>query len=162
MNESTPDLDDFLLSLKWTETFALFFVFASDPVLKDGFLARLDGLFPSELERIEPSSHAAAAHEILGWVRAYPTDTVLRAPVLLDLSFGHDDPQWRGPRDNLLARLNESREILRQRMLRPVIIMLPVDYCPIIKETAPDLWSVRQSYGLRLDMDGDTNDGLRP
>ena len=137
--------------MEWSETFALFFLFCSAPILKDEFLTRLDKLFRfrvAPLERLQPKQPDTAAEEVLSWVRAYPVDTAYRAPVWLDLSTDHN-PAWYQSRDNLMARLNEHRELLRQKLRRPVIVVLSVDYRPLLREIAPDLWAVRQ-YSLEL------------
>ena len=142
---------NFRCHVEWSETFALFFLFCSAPILKDEFLTRLDKLFRfrvAPLERLQPKQPDTAAEEILSWVRAYPVDTAYRAPVWLDLS-ADQDPQWRDARDNLIARLNEHRELLRQKLRRPVIVVLPIDYRPCLREIAPDLWAVRQ-YSVEL------------
>ena len=158
MNSSTrltelgeQEWENFRRHVEWSETFALFFLFCSAPILKDEFLTRLDKLFRfrvAPLERLQPKQPDTAAEEVLSWVRAYPVDTAYRAPVWLDLSTDHN-PAWHESRDNLIARLNEHRELLRQKLLRPVIVVLSVDYRPLLREIAPDLWAVRQ-YSLEL------------
>ncbi|MGZ8249474.1 hypothetical protein, partial [Methylomagnum sp.] len=83
--------------------------------------------------------------------RRYPKGAASRSPIWLDLSHDHD-PAWSAARANLLARLNEHREVLRNKLNGPFIVVLPVDYRPRLWEIAPDLWSIRQySQELRAE-----------
>lgn len=44
----------------------------------------------------------------------------------------------------LLARLNERRELMRKNIQRPMILVLPSGFQRQVRETAPDLWSIRE------------------
>ena len=71
------------------------------------------------------------------------------APLWLDLATGRDHA-WERARDNLVARSNEHRDLLRQQLRRPVILLLPSGYRPRLRDLAPDLWSIRD-FSLELD-----------
>ncbi len=44
---------------------------------------------------------------------------------------------------NLMGRLNERRDLLRARIQATLILALPFDTANLVRELAPDLWSVR-------------------
>jgi hypothetical protein len=71
------------------------------------------------------------------------------APLWIDLAAGRGHA-WERARDNLVVRLNEHRDLLRQRLRRPVILLLPSGYRQRLHELAPDLWSIRD-FSLDLD-----------
>ncbi len=87
---------------------------------------------------------------MLGLIRT-PSDLYEHAvaPLWLDLSISRGD-DWNRACDVLIARLNEHRELLRQRLRRPIILALPAAYAQRLRELAPDLWSIRD-FSLNLD-----------
>jgi hypothetical protein len=143
---------NFSRHVEWSESFALFFLFCSNTPLYDAFLTQLDRLYISRhtpMEKLRLKRHTTATEEILTWIRVcQDDDTTCRMPVWLDLSVEYD-ADWDKDRDNLIARLNEHRELLRQKLHRPLIIVLPLNYKIRLREIAPDLWAVR-GYSLEL------------
>ncbi len=138
--------------VEWTSGFGLVFVFCSNPALQAAFYQRLADLHRtrvSQVERLMPSSPENYPHEVLGLIRS-PSEVLehARAPLWVDLN--QDGDAWRKARDTLVARLNEHRELLRKRFQRVIILVLPHDYRPQLRDLAPDLWSIRN---LALDLD---------
>ena len=62
-------------------------------------------------------------------------------------SLPHDSDQgglqWRKAWQYVAARLNERREALRERLQTNLILVGPPELEPLLREHAPDLWSVR-------------------
>lgn len=55
---------------------------------------------------------------------------------------------WDVAREQLLRRLNERRELLRARLQRPLLLVLPENFLARAAQLAPDLWSIRQAAAL--------------
>jgi hypothetical protein len=53
------------------------------------------------------------------------------------------DEAWNRARLVFLARLNERRFLLEQRMPCPLVLVLPADFRPAARSIAPDIWHVR-------------------
>lgn len=87
--------------------------------------------------------------------------------------------QWRKAWQYVAARLNERREALRERLQTTLILVGPPELEPLLREHAPDLWSVRafvarftqseehsgsagQASPLRHASEGDNSQGPKP
>jgi hypothetical protein len=139
--------------VEWANGFALVVLFSSNPALYGLLRDRLANIYRtrvSHLQQVIPQSAETLTEEVMSLIR---TPSALHehaaAPLWLDLATGRDHV-WERARDNLVVRLNEHRDLLRQRLRRPVILLLPSDYRPRLRELAPDLWSIRD-FSLDLD-----------
>jgi tetratricopeptide (TPR) repeat protein len=151
----TPDGEnswlEFRRHIEWSNGFSLILLFCSHAGIVDLFCRRLTDIcrmHVSHLEHIAPKSPETVAEEVLGRLRGQ--NRVLRemaAPICIELN--RHGGEWDRARDNLLARLNEHRELLRNRWRRPTIIILPRGYRERVRLIAPDLWSVR-AYSLEM------------
>jgi tetratricopeptide (TPR) repeat protein len=140
--------------VEWAEGCALIVLFSSTPAVHDVLRERLEQIYRtrvSHLQQVTPCSAETLTAEIMSLIRT-PSELYehARVPLWLDPSISPHDTAWQKARDNPLARLNEHRELLRQRLHRPVIIVLPAGYRPRLREGAPDLWSIRD-FSLELD-----------
>ena len=138
----------------WSTEFALIFLFSSSTNVVDIFRVRLANLFKSKvstLQIITPSSPQSVSEDVLETFRRPPDILAhMQAPLWLELYRDDDDALWRAARDNVLMRLNEHRELIRTRVKRPLIIVLPSAYNKRVQELAPDMWSIR-NLSLSLD-----------
>ncbi|HEY5870828.1 MAG TPA: tetratricopeptide repeat protein, partial [Candidatus Tectomicrobia bacterium] len=139
--------------VEWAEGFALIVLFSSNPALYGLLRERLANIYRtrvSHLQQVTPQSAATLSKEIMALIRA-PSELYVdaAAPLWLDLAAGKDTA-WEQARDNLVARLNEHRDLLRQRWRCPVLLLLPAGYRQHLRELAPDLWSIRD-FSLDLD-----------
>ena len=132
--------------LEWCDHFALLFIFSAHPVVIRVFRERLADIFRARVTRLhtpipeEPEQlFTVTMPELLK-----PPDYLkaLKAPYWLDLS-SRTGEEWERTRINFLLRLNERREILRQALVRPLILVLPLAEFSKTREMAPDLWSIR-------------------
>ena len=139
--------------VEWAEGFALIVLFSSNPALYGLLRERLANIYRtrvSHLQQVTPQSAATLTEEVMGLIRT-PSALYVDAavPLWLDLAAGRDSA-WEHARDNLVARLNEHRDLLRQRWRCPVLLLLPAGYRQRLRELAPDLWSIRD-FSLDLD-----------
>ncbi|MEW5928825.1 MAG: tetratricopeptide repeat protein, partial [Gemmatimonadota bacterium] len=139
--------------VEWAQGFALAFLFASDPRLIALFRERLataQRLRVSGLEVFRPEQTATLVESMMERVRN-PSETYesLAAPLWVEVAGRNDDSSWDETRRAMLARLNEHRELLRRNLRRPLILVFPLDVAQTVRETAPDLWSIRD-LGLFL------------
>jgi tetratricopeptide (TPR) repeat protein len=139
--------------VEWAEGFALILLFSSNPILYGLLRERLANIYHtrvSHLQQVTPRSAATLTEEIMSLIRT-PSELheYAAAPLWLDL-VTDKDTAWEHARDNLVARLNEHRDLLRQRLRRPVILLFPAGYRQRLRELAPDLWSIRD-FSLELD-----------
>ena len=132
--------------LKWAQGFALAFIFSADARvvslfrerLADAFRARVTGLQSFDLERPEQ-----LVEEVLPRLLApLAREDALRAPCWLDLS-QQRGVGWSRARLSLLARLNERRDVLRSKLGRPLLLVLPTSEKAKILTLVPDLWAIR-------------------
>ncbi len=139
--------------VEWAERFALILLFSSNRALHNLLCERLAAIYRtrvSHLQRLTPNSASTLVEDVLALIRTPPElYEHAAAPLWLDLSMARDE-NWDRDCSTLLARLNEHRELLRQRLCRPVILALPADYAQRFRELAPDLWSIRD-FSLNLD-----------
>ena len=143
--------NNFYLHVEWGEHFGLFFLFCSNLNLSILFQNRLKERFlyrGTPIKLLSPAHAETCAEEIMDWVRSYSSDSGCDSSFWLDLS-RDQDTAWIAARDNLIARLNEHRELLRNKLSGSLIIILPEYYRARLRELAPDLWSIRQ-YSLSL------------
>jgi len=139
--------------VEWAEGFALIVLFSSNPALQSVLRERLASIYRtrvSHLQHVTPHSPETLVAEVMSLIRT-PSELheSSAAPLWLDISADRDEA-WEYGRKNLLERLNEHRELLRQRLRRPFILVLPSGYRQRLRELAPDLWSIR-SVSLDLD-----------
>src|SRR5262245_37080734 len=139
--------------VEWAEGFALIVLFSSNPALQSVLRERLASIYRtrvSHLQHVTPQSPEILVAEVMSLIRT-PSELheCSAAPLWLDISADRDEA-WEYSRDNLLARFNEHRELLRQRLRRPVILVLPSGYRQRLRDLAPDLWSIRN---VSLDLD---------
>lgn len=69
------------------------------------------------------------------------------------------DGAWPAAWDNFLLRLNERRELLRERLRGGLLLMAPTAFKPRSRDAAPDLWSIRS---LALDVSPPTPSTSEP
>lgn len=55
----------------------------------------------------------------------------------------YDEAGWMAGWRHAVARMNESRDVLRRQLGGPLVLCGPPWLGPLLRETAPDLWSVR-------------------
>jgi hypothetical protein len=101
--------------VEWAEGFALIVLFSSTPAVHDVLRERLEQSYRtrvSHLQQVTPCSAETLIAEIMSLIRT-PSELYehARAPLWLDLSARPHDTAWQQARDNLLARLNEHREL---------------------------------------------------
>lgn len=136
---------DLRTQLEWSSGFALIFIFASQAAQVEALRGRVrDSLASRSLQL-----HASAADVPEGLVDA------MLATILTGGTSPDGGPQWievwrdspnaamNLARGNLLARLNERRGALEAQLKAPLILVLPVDFRPQVRDLAPDLWHVR-------------------
>ncbi len=139
--------------LELSEGFCLCFMFSAHSAAANLFRDRLADILRmrvTKLKLYEPATPEELADKILPRIlQPYRFEQDTRAPVWLELA-SQSGAEWAEARVNLLARLNEQREPLRRRLLRPLILVLPLADKQQIRELVPDLWSIR-SFALEID-----------
>lgn len=139
--------------LEWAEGFSLIILFVDNTRLIDLFRERLADIYRTRvscLQCIAPNSATELAEQILNLIREPdPLFQHMASPLWLEL-YRYTGKDWQRARDNLIARLNEHRELLRHRLRRPVVLVLPRDYQARFRDIAPDLWSIR-TYAAELE-----------
>ena len=146
-----PHAEDAWLRLRhhlgWSQGFALGFLFVANPRLADAFRWRLERAYlgrVSTLQTLKPASPDLAIDEIMRLVHESPAllDD-MAAPLWIELHEHAGDKAWDRARTLVLARLNEHRELLRRRLGRPLILILPQGWQAQARQIAPDLWFIR-------------------
>ncbi len=146
-----PHAEDAWLRLRhhlgWSQGFALGFLFVANPRLAAAFRWRLERAYRgrvSTLQTLKPASPDVAIDEIMHLVRESPAllDD-MAAPLWIELHEHAGDEAWDRARTLVLARLNEHRELLRRRLGRPLILILPQGWQTQARQIAPDLWFIR-------------------
>ena len=139
--------------LDWAEGFALVFLFSSDHRLVDTFRRRLaDSLIfrTARMHRFVAETPDELVVRVMTAVRGQdavlPPGTVVWWIELLR----QDAPGWSEGYRTLLVRLNEHREMLRCNTGRPVVLVLPGGTGPLVRQLAPDLWSIRD-FSIDID-----------
>ena len=94
--------------------------------LPAGDLQELQRTLPRLLTAPEPTLAACT------WVEAIRSD-----------SPGAPEQPWRRAWESLFLRANEHREALRARLKGGLVFAAPPEIKPLIRESAPDLWSIR-------------------
>jgi tetratricopeptide (TPR) repeat protein len=146
-----PEAEDAWLRLRhhlgWSQGFTLGFLFVATSRLADAFRGRLERAYRgrvSALQALKPASPAAALDEVMRLVReSPPLLDEMAAPLWIELQEHAGDEAWDRARTLVLARLNEHRELLRRRLGRPLIVILPQGWQAQARQIAPDLWFVR-------------------
>jgi len=137
--------------VEWADGFALVFLFSSDPGVVSVFRERLRStqrLRVSDVEVLRPERADTVTEAVMEGVRA-PEEKYqqMDAPWWIEINRAPGDQEsaaeWDDARMAALARLNEHRELLRRNLSRPCILIFPLDFVRSARETAPDLWSVR-------------------
>ncbi len=131
--------------LEWSESFALGFIFSGHGRLIELFRERVAAIYRARVTRLqtpEINSRETLIPQLLPRL-LNPTiaELALHAPLWIDLSRQQD--HWQETRLELLARLNEQRERLRQVQHRPVVLILPAAERKTIRALIPDLWAIR-------------------
>jgi tetratricopeptide (TPR) repeat protein len=138
--------------VQWGQRFQLLFLFGSHRGVIALFAARLEAACRAQtvpMQRFSPDTAEQAALGFLDLIRAAdPTHDRVRSPFWADFVTPiPGEPKAREPwfaaLDNMLARLNEHRELLRTQFRRPVVLVLPGEYRQRAGALAPDLWSIR-------------------
>ena len=146
-----PQAEDAWLRLRhhldWSQSFALGFLFVATSRLADAFRWRLERAYRgrvSALQTLKPASPATALDDVMHLVReSPPLLDDMAAPLWIELQEHAGDEAWDRARTLILARLNEHRELLRRRLGRPLILVLPQGWQAQARQIAPDLWFVR-------------------
>ena len=143
---------DLRTQLQWSSGFALIFIFVSQPAQVDALRQRVrDSLASRSLQL-----HASAAEVPEGLVEALLAVILARGaspdggPQWVEVWRDSPNPAMNLARGNLLARLNERRGTLEAQLKAPLILLLPVDFRPQVRDLAPDLWHVR-AFSAELD-----------
>ncbi len=122
------------------------------------------------------TAHAPSAHALCGrlersladagrssrwWLASTPEELAQIQRWLLEGAEGTDGcawvavaeqtPAWRAAWEQLMSRLNERRELLRERMKGGLVFVAPPALKAATRESAPDLWSIRS---WALDVEG--------
>ena len=144
---------EFLRHVEWPDSFALIFLFSSTPAVINIFrerLTRVSSIAVSTVQIIAPDDAGQLVKEVLTAIRISDHRfESLRAPLWIEAYHGRE-AEWIDARDVMLARINEHRDMMRFRLHRPVIIVLPGGFRQRLREIAPDLWSVR-NHSIDLD-----------
>ena len=146
-----PQAEDAWLRLRhhlgWSQGFALGFLFVATSRLADAFRWRLERAYrgrASALQTLKPASSATALDDVMRLAQESPSLLgAMAAPLWIELQEHADDEAWDRARTLILARLNEHRELLRRRLGRPLILILPQGWQAQARQIAPDLWFVR-------------------
>lgn len=157
--EAEARVQEFFLTLEWSQEFSLYFIFTSYPTLLEQFRARLDTHLRHRtrpLRRVPTQNPVEFVVEFLERVRSFKPDlNQERGPIFLEVWEGQGE-EWETARRVLLGRINELRDRLRQIFPQPFIFVFPKDFMAEVKSVAPDLWDVR-SFALTLDSGMVTN-----
>ncbi len=144
---------EFLRHVEWPDGFALIFLFSSISAVINIFRERLTRVFGtavSTVQIIAPSDAGQLVEAVLTAIRnSEQRFESLRSPLWIEACQGHE-AEWIDARCAMLARINEHRDMMRSRLHRPVIIVLPGGFRQRLREIAPDLWSVR-NHSIDLD-----------
>ena len=137
---------ELLQHMQWEEGFGLFVLFCDLPWLLNLYHDRIAAAFKGQvvdIERVAPENTETLMSEVLTSFE-HPGELFqqMRSPLWLELYAGLGI-HWDHARDNCIARLNERRELLRTHYRRPLVIVMPRQYRAKFRETAPDLWSIR-------------------
>ena len=139
--------------LDWAEGFALIFLFSSTRQVVDIFRRRLEDTLvfhTAQLMRIAPESPDDLITRTMAAVRhgnaLFPAGA---SALWIEMTRGDGDI-WEAAQKTVLARLNEHRELLRQNISQPVVMVLPGSRSPFVRQFAPDLWSIRD-FSIDLD-----------
>lgn len=66
---------------------------------------------------------------------------------------GRDEQPWADAWGHVFLRTNERREVLRRQLTGGLVIVAPLDMKVLVREAAPDLWSIRS---IVLELSGTT------
>jgi len=138
--------------LEWAEGFLLVLLYTRHPAPARELLRRAESLL--QTRGLEPlllrPRDAAQAHAIVQTViAARPAPGGERPAIWLDLWDRSSDAEWQAQRYEILARLNERRFLLEQKVGRPLVLILPEEDRARMHVLAPDLWTVR-AYSVGL------------
>jgi hypothetical protein len=126
--------------IEWSDGFCLIFLFSPKSNIANEFRERLANRFSDAIEQPKYLSKQDLVLQIIIWLRELQeTSKVTNAPIWVELDRDIKTQKI----FNLLARINERRELLRNRLHRPLIFILPSGYQQLVREIAPDLWSIR-------------------
>jgi tetratricopeptide (TPR) repeat protein len=126
--------------------FWLAFLFSRSPRIARVFAARLAGVYRSHVHRLlvlraETSDQLPTILQRLGTADADPADAVW---VCAAQGYaGAEREAWRCAWETFFLRLNEHRDQLRRQSNGALIFDLPAELKPIVRDAAPDLWSIR-------------------
>ena len=136
---------DLRAQLEWSCGFALIFIFISQPAQVDALRERVRDSLASRALRL----HATKAEVAAGLVDAL-LGVILGTgaspdggPLWIEVWRDSPNVEMNRARGNLLARLNERRGALETQLKAPLILLLPVEFRPQVRDIAPDLWHVR-------------------
>lgn len=132
--------------LAWAAPPWVAFVFADDPDAVKRLRERAVRAVDGEARVLQPDTPQALRERLRDLIAAGTRPLVW----LEALHGGPPASPWTDAWDDLLLRLNERREKLRQGLQGGVVIAAPIAMKPRIREAAPDLWSIRS---LVLDVD---------
>lgn len=138
--------------LEWADNFSLIILFTDSIAISELFYQRSKSVYSGELaktQRYKPSKteleNGALNSQTLSFIEQLPKQP---CPVWLELSHLS---QYPGDINNLLQRLNERREKLRQQINSALVITLPLVLSDKLNTIAPDLWSIRTaSYRVSI------------
>jgi hypothetical protein len=113
-------------------------------------LTRVFGTAVSTVQIIAPADAGQLVEEVLSAIHiSEQRNESLRAPLWIEACQGRE-AEWQDARSTMLVRINEHRDMMRARLHRPVVIVLPGGFRQRLREIAPDLWSVR-NHSIDLD-----------
>lgn len=134
--------------LEWCDSFALVFLFSSQPAATNILRERVAAIDRARVTRLAvplpPSPHELLEGLLPRRLQPLSYQQALNAPIWLDLARAPAGTNWQQARLQFLARLNEQREPLRRALHRPLVLVLPRAEKSRIKALAPDLWAVRR------------------
>ncbi|MCL4207952.1 MAG: tetratricopeptide repeat protein, partial [Pirellulaceae bacterium] len=126
--------------------FWLAFLFSRSPRIARVFAARLAGVYRSHVNRLlvlraETPDQLPTILQRLGIADADPADAIwVRAEQGYTAA---ERAAWRRAWETFFLRLNEHRDQLRRQWNGALIFELPAELKPIVRDAAPDLWSIR-------------------
>ena len=136
---------DLRAQLEWSSGFALIFIFVSQPAQVDALRERVRNSLASRALQLHVSKVEVAAglvDALLGVILgegASPDG----GPLWIEVWRDSPNVDMNRARSNLLARLNERRGALEAQFKAPLILLLPAEFRPQVRDIAPDLWHVR-------------------
>ncbi|MBU1666573.1 MAG: tetratricopeptide repeat protein [Gammaproteobacteria bacterium] len=138
--------------LEWADGFLLVLLYTLHPAPARELLRRAESQL--QTRGLEPlllrPRDADQAHTIVQTViAARPEPGGERPAIWLDLWERSSDKDWQAQRYEILARLNERRFLLEQKVGRPLVLILPEEDRSQMHVLAPDLWTVR-AYSMGL------------